>query len=38
MMMKVGQLPYCIDLAEGAYMESDLEQCNTFRPAHAKTN
>jgi molybdopterin adenylyltransferase len=30
-------IPYCIDLVEGAYLESDPEQCKTFRPAHAKT-
>lgn len=29
-------IPYCIDLIEGAYLESDPEQCNAFRPAHAK--
>jgi molybdopterin adenylyltransferase len=29
-------IPYCIDLIEGAYLESDLEQCKAFRPAHAK--
>jgi molybdopterin adenylyltransferase len=29
-------IPYCIDLIEGAYLESDAEQCKTFRPAHAK--
>ncbi|MDX8380150.1 MAG: molybdopterin adenylyltransferase [Gallionella sp.] len=29
-------IPYCIDLIEGAYLESDPEQCKTFRPAHAK--
>jgi molybdopterin adenylyltransferase len=27
---------YCIDLIEGAHLESDAEQCKTFRPAHAK--
>ena len=29
-------IPYCIDLIEGAYLESDPEQCRAFRPAHAK--
>lgn len=29
-------IPYCIDLVEGAYLESDPEQCKAFRPAHAK--
>lgn len=29
-------IPYCIDLIEGAYLESDPEQCEAFRPAHAK--
>ena len=29
-------IPYCIDLIEGAYLESDVEQCKAFRPAHAK--
>ena len=29
-------IPYCIDLIEGAYLESDPGQCNVFRPAHAK--
>ncbi len=29
-------IPYCIDLIGGAYLESDPEQCKTFRPAHAK--
>jgi molybdopterin adenylyltransferase len=29
-------IPYCIDLIEGAYLESDAMQCNAFRPAHAK--
>jgi molybdopterin adenylyltransferase len=29
-------IPYCIDLLEGAYLESDPEQCKAFRPAHAK--
>ncbi|WP_408641563.1 molybdopterin adenylyltransferase [Sideroxyarcus emersonii] len=28
-------IPYCIDLIEGAYLESDPEQCKVFRPAHA---
>ena len=30
-------VPYCIDLIEGAYLESDAEQCKVFRPAHAIT-
>lgn len=29
-------IPYCIDLIEGAYLESDPEQCKVFRPANAK--
>jgi len=29
-------IPYCIDLIEGAYLESDPVQCKAFRPAHAK--
>lgn len=29
-------IPYCIDLIEGAYLESDPQQCKAFRPAHAK--
>jgi len=29
-------IPYCIDLVDGAFLESDPEQCKTFRPAHAK--
>lgn len=29
-------IPYCIDLIEGACLESDPSQCKTFRPAHAK--
>ncbi|MDD5057114.1 MAG: molybdopterin adenylyltransferase [Sideroxydans sp.] len=29
-------IPYCIDLIEGAYLESDAAQCEAFRPAHAK--
>ena len=29
-------IPYCIDLIEGARLESDPEQCKIFRPAHAK--
>ncbi len=28
-------VPYCIDLIEGAYLESDPAQCKVFRPAHA---
>ena len=30
-------IPYCIDLIEGAYLESDPVQCKAFRPAHAKS-
>ncbi len=30
-------VPYCIDLIEGAYLESDAAQCKVFRPAHAKS-
>jgi molybdopterin adenylyltransferase len=30
-------IPYCIDLIEGAYLESDPAQCKAFRPAHART-
>ncbi len=29
-------IPYCIDLIEGANLESDPEQCKVFRPAYAK--
>ena len=29
-------IPYCIDLIEGAYLESNPVQCKAFRPAHAK--
>ncbi len=29
-------IPYCIDLIEGAWLESDPVQCKVFRPAHAK--
>ena len=28
-------VPYCIDLIEGVYLESDATQCKVFRPAHA---
>lgn len=28
-------IPYCIDLIEGPYLESDPAQCKVFRPAHA---
>jgi molybdopterin adenylyltransferase len=28
-------VPYCIDLIEGAYLESDPAQCKIFRPSHA---
>jgi len=29
-------IPYCIDLIEGAYLETDPEQYKVFRPAHAQ--
>ena len=29
-------IPYCIDLIEGAWLETDPAQCQVFRPAHAK--
>ncbi|MDX8397681.1 MAG: molybdopterin adenylyltransferase [Mariprofundaceae bacterium] len=29
-------VPYCIDLLEGPYLESDSEQCKAFRPKHAQ--
>ena len=29
-------VPYCIDLIEGAYLETDPDFCKAFRPAHAK--
>ena len=29
-------IPYCIDLIDGAYLDSAPAQCKTFRPAHAK--
>lgn len=29
-------VPYCIDLIEGAWLESDPAFCAAFRPAHAK--
>lgn len=29
-------IPYCVDLIEGAYIESDPAQCKAFRPAHAR--
>lgn len=29
-------IPYCIDLIDGAWLESDPAQCPVFRPAHAK--
>ena len=29
-------IPYCVDLIEGAYSESDPAQCKAFRPAHAR--
>ena len=29
-------IPYCIDLIEGAYLDSDPAQCKCFRPAHAQ--
>jgi molybdopterin adenylyltransferase len=29
-------VPYCIDLIEGAWLESDPQFCAAFRPAHAR--
>jgi molybdopterin adenylyltransferase len=29
-------VPYCIDLIEGAWLESDAQFCAAFRPAHAR--
>ena len=29
-------VPYCIDLIEGAYLESEPQQCKVFRPVHAQ--
>lgn len=29
-------IPYCVDLIDGAYIETDAGFCQTFRPAHAK--
>ena len=29
-------VPYCIDLIEGAWLETDPQFCAAFRPAHAK--
>ncbi|MDQ6974007.1 MAG: molybdopterin adenylyltransferase [Mariprofundaceae bacterium] len=29
-------VPYCIDLIEGTYLQADPEQCQVFRPNHAK--
>jgi len=29
-------IPYCVDLIEGACIESDPAQCKAFRPAHAR--
>ena len=29
-------VPYCVDLIEGAWLETDPAQCRAFRPAHAK--
>ncbi|WP_319238641.1 molybdopterin adenylyltransferase [uncultured Propionivibrio sp.] len=29
-------IPYCVDLIEGAYIESAPAQCKAFRPAHAR--
>lgn len=29
-------VPYCIDLIEGAYLETAADFCKAFRPAHAK--
>ena len=28
-------IPYCIDLLDGAYLESDPARCKSFRPAHS---
>lgn len=28
-------IPYCLDLIDAAYLESDATQCKAFRPAHA---
>ena len=30
-------IPYCIDLIEGARIETDPEVCKAFRPAHARS-
>jgi len=30
-------IPYCIDLIDGAYLESDSDQCKVFRPAYANS-
>ena len=30
-------IPYCVDLIEGARIETNPEVCKTFRPAHAKS-
>jgi len=30
-------IPYCIDLIEGARIETDPQVCQAFRPAHAKS-
>lgn len=29
-------IPYCIDLIEGGYLETDPDECGAFRPAQAK--
>ncbi|OIQ98514.1 molybdopterin adenylyltransferase [mine drainage metagenome] len=29
-------IPYCIDLIEGAYLQSNPDRCKSFRPAHAQ--
>ena len=29
-------VPYCLDLIEGSYLESNEEECKVFRPKHAK--
>lgn len=29
-------IPYCLDLIDAAWLESDPSQCKAFRPAHAK--
>ena len=31
-------IPYCIDLIEGVFLETDPVQCKVFRPAHGRAN